>query len=361
MLAEVRFEIFPLRKADFLMEEISKMQKIKGFFIRYLPYILSGIVVLCIGLSMIGPFFDLRVKIDGEKIDTVYRLTDLLFTSNAGKSTQVFSILTYLGLPLLGCGFVFLGKLNHNFYTISVLLFLVAGMSSILVNDITATVVSLMTELNYSVHDVYFCFVLPIIIFFIAGFVSLAIASKEINITVSDITEMGILIGLALALNFVKIVQMPTGGSINFQMLPLFILALRKGPIKGFIGAGIAYGLISCITDGYGIATYPFDYMLGFGSVCVLGFFTPFIFGEDQKNYNFKGELFIIIGAFISTFIRFIGGTVSSMIIYGYDLLPAMTYNSLYVSISGLIAIVVVMAVYGPFIRVNNRFPSNKK
>ena len=343
------------------MEEVSRFSKVKGFLVKYLPYILIGIVVLCIGLSMIGPFFDLRVKIDGKKIDTVYRLTDLLFSNSAGKSTQVFFILTYLVLPLLGCGFIFLGKLKNNFYTISVLLFLVAAMSAILANDVTATVVSLITEMSYNVHDVYFCFVLPIIIFFIAAFLSLAIASKEISITVSDITEMGILIGLALALNFVKIVQMPTGGSINFQMLPLFILALRKGPIKGFIGAGIAYGLISCITDGYGIATYPFDYLLGFGSVCVLGFFTPYIFGEDQTNYNLKGEIFIFVGALISTFIRFIGGTVSSMIIYGYDLVSAMEYNSLYVSISGLISIALIMAVYGPFIRVNKRFPTSNK
>lgn len=343
------------------MEEVSKFDKVKGFLIKYLPYILIGIVVLCIGLSMIGPFFDLRVKIDGKKIDTVYRLTDLLFSNSAGKSTQVFFILTYLVLPLLGCGFIFLGKLKNSFYTIAVLLFLVAAMSAILANDVTATVVSLITEMSYNVHDVYFCFVLPIIIFFIAAFLSLAIASKEISITVSDITEMGILIGLALALNFVKIVQMPTGGSINFQMLPLFILALRKGPIKGFIGAGIAYGLISCITDGYGIATYPFDYLLGFGSVCVLGFFTPYIFGENQNNYNLKGEIFIFVGALIATFIRFIGGTVSSMIIYGYDLVPAMEYNSLYVSISGLISIALIMAVYGPFIRVNKRFPTSNK
>ena len=361
MLAEVRFMLLPLRKADFFMKEVSKTQKIKDVLIKYLPFILTGFVILCIGLSMIGPFFDLRVKIDGEKIDTIYRLTDILFSDKAGKSTQVFFTLTYLVLPLLGCGFVFLGKVNKNFLTISILLFLVAAMSAILANDVAATVVSLITGLSYVVHGVHFCFILPIIVFFIGAFLSLAIASKEISITVSDITEMGILIGLALALNFVKIFQMPTGGSINFQMLPLFILALRKGPIKGFIGAGIAYGLISCITDGYGIATYPFDYLLGFGSTCVLGFFTPLIFGENQNSYNFKGELFIFIGALISTLIRFIGGTVSSMIIYGYDLVPAMEYNSLYVTISGLIGISIVMAVYGPFIRVNKRFPSNKK
>jgi len=333
----------------------------KALLIKYLPIILCVFVVLFIGFSMIGPFFELRLKDNGEKIDTVYKLTDMLFNNPVSHSNQAFFIVVYLVFPLLGCACALLGKIHKNFYVGAVLLFLLAGISSISSKDIVAKAMATLTELNYSIHDVYFCYVLPIITLFIAAFLSLVIGSSKVNITVSDITEMGVLVGLALALNFVKFVQLgETGGSVNFQMLPLFILALRKGPLKGFIGAGIAYGLISCLTDGYGIATFPFDYLLGMGSVCVLGFFTPLIFGENQTTYNFKGELFLFVGGVAATFLRFIGGCTSSMIIYGYSLVPAMAYNALYVSISGAIAIVVLMAIYGPFIQVNKRFPSAK-
>ena len=94
------------------------------------------------------------------------------------------------------------------------------------------------------------------------------------------------------------------------------------------------------------------------GSTCVLGFFTPFIFGKNQTNYNIKGEIFLLVGGAVSSFFRFIGGCTSSMVIYGYSFAAAAAYNVLYVFVSGAIAIAVLMAIYGPFIRVNNRFPS---
>ena len=341
------------------MENNEKKINWREILHKYAPLLFGVIVILFIGLSMIGPFFDIRLRLDGEKNDTSYRLTDLLFSSPAGTLVQILFILIYLAFPLLACAFIYLGRFQKNFFVVSILLFLICGITGILTNDVIATSLSETSGLDYSTHGVHFCFVLPIIVFFVAAILILVNASRNIAITVSDLTEMGILIGLALALNFVKIVQFETGGSINFQMLPLFILALRKGPLKGFIGAGIAYGLISCITDGYGIATYPFDYLLGFGSACVMGFFSPLIFGENQTTYNFKGELFLFVGALLSTFIRFVGGCASSMIIYGYSIIPAMAYNSLYVSISGLIGAIVIMSIYGPFIKVNRRFPSN--
>lgn len=342
------------------MEEKTK-SSLKDEIIKFLPIIFTVTVILFVGLSFVGPFFELRLKDNGEKIDAIYRLGQLMFTNPTSTSVQIFFIVTYLVLPLIGCLFVFLGKLHQNFYIVSVLTFLLLAISSILSKEIVATSLCETTGLDYSIHQVYFCYVLPIVIFFIAAFFSLVIASTKVSITVPDITEIGILIGLALVLNFVKFVQLgETGGSVNFQILPLFILALRKGPLKGFIGAGIAYGLISCLTDGYGIATFPFDYLIGMGSTCILGFFSPYIFGENQTTYNFKGEVFLFIGALVATFFRFVGGCASSMIIYGYSLVPAMAYNALYISISGLIAIALIMAIYGPFIKVNNRFPSNK-
>lgn len=342
------------------MEETKKVT-LKERLIKYLPIIFTISLIILIGLSFVGPFFELRLKDNGEKIDTIYRLGELMFTNPTSPNVQLFFIVVYLVLPFAGCAFVFLGKLHQNFYVVAVLTFLLLAISAILSKEIVATSLCETTGLDYSIHSVFICYVLPIIIFFIAAFFSLVIAATKISITVQDITETGILIGLALALNFVKFVQLgETGGSINFQILPLFILALRKGPLKGFIGAGIAYGLISCLTDGYGIATFPFDYLIGMGSTCILGFFSPFIFGENQTTYNFKGELFLFVGALVATFFRFVGGCASSMIIYGYTLVPAMAYNALYISISGLIAIVLIMAIYGPFIKINKRFPSSQ-
>lgn len=345
------------------MEEVEKTtyktSKIYKIFIKYLPYIIVGIVVTVIGLSFVGGYFEVRVKVDGEKIDTVYRLSDLLFNNPVGLSLEIYYVFLYLIIPFVGCTCLLLGKIHQNFKVVAILMFLFAAIAMILVKDSFATILSETQGANYSIHDTYVCYILPIVGLFIASFFALIIGFDQIDFGVRDITEIGVLIGLALVLNFIKIVQLgATGGSVNFQILPLFILALRRGPLKGFVGAGIVYGLISCLLDGYGIYTFPFDYLLGMGSTCIIGFFSPLIFGENQKAYNLKGELFIFIGGSIATFFRFVGGCASSMIIYGLDLHAAMLYNVLYVFISGAIAIVVVMAIYGPIIKINKRYPA---
>lgn len=340
------------------MEEVKSW---KERFNKFAPFVLTGFIVLLVGLAFIGRFFDIRLRVGGQKIDTVYYLGDILFGGHFGSSAQIFFILTYLVFPLLACAFMFLGKIHNNFYVVSILLLLLCAINSILIRDIATNSLAITRELPYETHDIFFCYMLPIVAFFVAGLLTLALASKEIAISVKDITEIGVLAGLALVLNFVKIAIGETGGSINFQMLPLFILALRKGPLKGFIGAGIVYGLITCLTDGYGIACYPFDYLIGMGSVCILGFFNPLIFGDNQTTYNFKGELFLFVGGALSSFFRFVGGCASSMIIWGYDIQAALAYNVLYVFISGAISIAVLMAIYGPFIKINKRFPSNEQ
>ena len=73
------------------------------------------------------------------------------------------------------------------------------------------------------------------------------------------------------------------GGSINLQMLPLMIIALRRGPVTGFVCGGIIYGLFSILADGYPFATYPFDYVIGFGSVGIMGLFNSLIFPKEEK------------------------------------------------------------------------------
>ncbi len=171
-----------------------------------------------------------------------------------------------------------------------------------------------------------------------------------------SIAEDAILIAVAFVLNFIKLFSMPTGGSVNFQMFPLFIIALRHGPAKGLFASGIVYGLLTCITDGYGLYTFPFDYFIGFGSVAVIGFFSKFIL-NGKDNYNLKGELFIFIACFLATVIRFVGGCTSSMVLYGYTIGASAIYNVGYVGISGLISTAALMALYGPLLKVNKQFP----
>ena len=78
----------------------------------------------------------------------------------------------------------------------------------------------------------------------------------------------------------IKIFTLPQGGSVTLgSMVPIFLLALRRGPRMGIIG-GVAFGLIALLEDtssGAEIIFYPaqviLDYPLAFGSLGLAGFF----------------------------------------------------------------------------------------
>jgi thiamine transporter len=185
--------------------------------------------------------------------------------------------------------------------------------------------------------------------------------------SVRDIAEEGMLIALAFILNLIRLFKAPTGGSVNLQMLPLFILAIRHGPTHGFISAGIVYALLSFATDGYPIQCLPFDYIIGFGGVAVLGAFRPLIFNKNvmnEEDSKTKGVVLglsmILIGGILATGIRFIGSTISSVVgPWGLDWKAAMLYNSIYIPASGGLATVLTMALYPALIQLERRFPLN--
>lgn len=186
--------------------------------------------------------------------------------------------------------------------------------------------------------------------------ISVSSYSKQ---SIQGLAEDAMLIAAAFILNFIKIPLGATGGSINFQMLPLMLIALRHGPVTGFVCGGFIYGLITCLTDGYGFATYPFDYLIAFGSVAVMGFFNKFILPKEEGKYPlWLSEILIFVAGLLSTLVRFIGGTTSSMVIYGYQFVPALAYNALYIPLSGAAAIIVLMIVLPVLQKLNRKYPT---
>ena len=341
------------------MEKQENLQK-KQLFLRVLSFLVLGITLLTIGISFIGKFFDVQV---GDDLKT-FTLAALLSDKMLSGRLIALNWITYIGLPLLASASVFLYRKNKNFAFAAMIMFLIAAIVSLVSKDILPEAlyqkIKVETGVKLSVYldKVYVWSVIPTIFYFILSLLVLSFASEDIKFSTKDIAEMGVLIAAALVLNFIRLFPAPTGGSVNLQMLPLFILAIRKGPIKAFIGCGVVYGLISCLTDGYGLATYPFDYLLGMGSTAILGQFSKLILRDDVETYNFKGELFIFIGVTLATTLRFVAGTISSMVLYDYAFAPAALYNVGYVFISGGVSLVIVMALYGPILMINRRFPN---
>jgi thiamine transporter len=341
------------------MEKVAQSER-KALFIKILPFVILGISLLTIGLSFIGKFYD--VLLEGETVQ--YKLASLLTEDHLGPRIRFFFWIVYIVMPLLASGLIFFYKKNKNFAFVAMLIFLTCGIVCLVTKDVFPQALYyrfktiLGRKVSIEIEELYFASIVPVVSYFILSLLVLSFASEDIKFSTKDITESGVLIAAALALNFIRLFPAPTGGSVNLQMLPLFILAIRKGPVKAFVGCGIVYGLISCLTDGYGFATFPFDYLLGIGSTAILGLFSKQILNENIENYNLKGELFLFIGVALATTMRFVAGTISSMLIYDYEIVPAMIYNVGYIFISGAIALAVIMALYGPISKINKQFPS---
>lgn len=207
---------------------------------------------------------------------------------------------------------------------------------------------------NFKSVDVSWGLACSILFIMIAAGSTLFVNKGLFKLSTHAIAEDGVLIALAFVLNFVK-VPLAASGSVNLQLLPLFIIALRRGPLHGLVTSGVVYGLLTCLTDGYGLITFPFDYLIGFGSAGFVGIFSKYVLDE---NKNFWARVGVLSGSVVvATFIRLIGGMASSMILYEYGFMKSLAYNIPYICLSGLAALVVLLALYYPLLKLNKIKP----
>ena len=360
------------------MENTTILEKLGAFFRKYAWLFAIAFALLAIIFTLLPVLnYEIREKVyyvaadETKKLDYVYDVNLITYFTSGFKLN--FTMFITIGLLVLGSIFVALGKIKKDFLTAGGIVFLLAMCMFILAKEFFKSdenavmdFAKVVNETNaeqtvesVSLHDVQLSWGAALGIAFSNIAFACTTLSNERR-TVKQIVEEGVLISLAFVLNFIKIPIGPTGGSINFQMLPLMLIALRHGPHHGFVAGGIVYGLLTCLTDGYGFACYPFDYLIGFGSVAAMGFFRKFILSEEQKTYNIKGLIFILVGGLLTTLIRYIGSNVSSIVVYKYTLEEALAYNAFYIPLSGLVATLALMAIYGPLLKVNASHPAEK-
>lgn len=98
--------------------------------------------------------------------------------------------------------------------------------------------------------------------------------TKQKRILIS-VCECAVFVALSLALSFIKIPLGAFGGSIDFVMIPLFIVCYRRGFGYG-VASGLVFGLIKCIIGGgigWGLPSVLLDYVLAYGACGVAGIF----------------------------------------------------------------------------------------
>lgn len=95
----------------------------------------------------------------------------------------------------------------------------------------------------------------------------------------SLVAEMALTLALAAVLSRLAPWQMPYGGSVSLDMLPLIVFAVRRGPVAG-IAIGAAYGFVDFLFEPYFLpgatlaaqaAQVALDYPVAFGAVGLAG------------------------------------------------------------------------------------------
>ncbi|MGB3368166.1 MAG: energy-coupled thiamine transporter ThiT [Acidaminobacteraceae bacterium] len=120
------------------------------------------------------------------------------------------------------------------------------------------------------------------------------------------IVEAGIMIALATALSYVKLFQMPNGGSVTAgSTVPLIIFAIRWGTAPGFLTA-LVFGVLQFLLGpkwSFHPVSILFDYVFAYGVVGLSG-----MFGKDYIKS--------IIGIVFAGILRIASQVISGVVVF---------------------------------------------
>jgi thiamine transporter len=133
------------------------------------------------------------------------------------------------------------------------------------------------------------------------------------NNNVSLLTEIAIMAALSLILGLIKFNGVwPQGGSVSLEMVPIFLMAFRRGLIAG-VFTGLAVGLLQLLVNPYIVhpAQLILDYPLAFALAGVAGAFAPSIAQNKAKR-----TALMVTGIFVGCVLRLASHVLSGVIFF---------------------------------------------
>lgn len=171
------------------------------------------------------------------------------------------------------------------------------------------------------------------------------------------VAEVGLSIALAVVLGMLKVWQMPQGGEISLAMLPLLVLAFRRGAGPAML-AGALYGVLDAQLNPFIVhwAQYILDYPLAYALVGLAGLAAGRLRALPDRQASVR--TLIVAGTVLGTFGRYVAHTVSGVIFFAEYagpgqpvLLYSAGYNS-FVLVSAAACAVAAVAIVPALSRV---------
>ena len=170
------------------------------------------------------------------------------------------------------------------------------------------------------------------------------------------LSECAIFVAMAVALSFFEIKIGASGGSVDFTMIPLFIICYRHGAKYSFLSCFV-FSLLYVIVGGkwgWGLPSVLLDYITAYTLIGVAG-----VFGGRFKHKT----KFTEIGVFLGCLARYIVAVISGIVLWGIAtstevgstgfvtsnaLVYSLAYNALYMVPNTIIAIIVMALLRYP-------------
>ena len=100
-------------------------------------------------------------------------------------------------------------------------------------------------------------------------------AKTNSHLRVRMLCEGAMMVALAQVLSYIKLMELPNGGSLTPAMFPILLFAVRWGLTPGLM-AGFTFGLLQLIFDGayaWGWQSMLLDYLVAFTPLGLAGLF----------------------------------------------------------------------------------------
>lgn len=162
--------------------------------------------------------------------------------------------------------------------------------------------------------------------------------------------EGAIMVALAQILSYIKLMELPNGGSLTPAMFPILLFALRWGLKDGLL-AGFVFGLLQLIFDGayaWGWQSMLLDYLLAFTPLGLAGLFKGKAWGIFPGTVLGCAARFVIHYISGVTIYRIAAPTEVLGTVFDNPELYSLAYNGSYMLPNTVLALVIAALLYVP-------------
>lgn len=132
---------------------------------------------------------------------------------------------------------------------------------------------------------------------------------QKMTFDTKSLAYAGVCVAMSFALSYVKLWEMPQGGSVTLvSLLPLMLYAYMFGTKKG-VFAGFVYGILQAVQDPWLIhpAQFLLDYPIAFSAAGLAGIF------RNVKAFRKLPQLSFTLGALTASVLRFASHVLSGV------------------------------------------------